>query len=156
MIAQGTVTSTDPGAGRVTVSKMLTAAAELAQRPQEPSECTSATETRKKRIPKRTVSEAIPKEVGMEKATKIECHLTKYAVAIRMQNMECFSVNLEERKLHFDRLSIACTRKEATVEKLKPVHVYNAASPEMPEPKEKRFEAEYSEAPQQDNSNSIR
>ncbi len=48
--------------------------------------------------------------------------------------------------MHLNSRSLGCTRKDATIEKLKPDHVYNAASPEMPELKEKKFEAEYSES----------
>ncbi len=48
--------------------------------------------------------------------------------------------------MHLNSRSLGCTRKDATIEKLKPDHVYNAASAEMPELKEKKFEAEYSES----------
>ncbi len=120
----------------------------IAQAHSEPTEAPSAPDTRKKKQTKKAVASCSLKEVKMDKATKIECHITKYPTAIRMQNMEGFAVNLEERQLHLDSRSLGCTRKDATVEKLKPDHVYNAASPEMPELKENRFEAEYSESVQ--------
>ncbi len=124
--------------GRATISQMLTAAAEIAQAQPEPSEAPSTSDARRRKPTKKAAVSSSLTEVKMEK-TKIECHITKYPTAIRM------------RKLHLDSRSLGCNRKDATVEKLKPSHVYNAASPEMPEPKEKRFESEYSETMQPDN-----
>ena len=77
-------------------------------------------------------------------ASKLECPITKYPAAIRMQNMEGLLVNLNERQMHLNSRSLACQRNTAVVNEFKPVHVYNAASPEMPETKEKKFEPEYS------------
>ncbi len=65
-----------------------------------------------------------------------------------MQNVERFLVNFSERQIHLDIRALACRRGTAKSDEFKPVHVYNAASPEMPEPKERKFEAEYSESAQ--------
>ncbi len=40
---------------------------------------------------------------------------------------------------------MACKRPNYTAETFKPEHVYNLASPEMPEPKEKGFEGDFGE-----------
>ncbi len=85
----------------------------------------------------------------MIEASKIECPITKYPTAIRMQNIEGFLVNLEERNLHLGSRSNACRAKKPTTDNFKPEHVDNAAAPEMPDPKEKKFEAEYSESAQE-------
>ena len=128
------------------MSEMLSAAVEIAQTHPEPSEAPSVPDARKRKNAKKSVANSNLKEIKMEKATKIECHITKYPTAILMQNMEGFVVNLEERQMQLNSRSLGCTGKDATIEKLKPDHVYNAASPELPELKEKMFEAEYSES----------
>ncbi len=66
-----------------------------------------------------------------------------------MQNVEGFLVNIEERNIHLGSRSNACRVKSPTTDNFKPEHVYNAAAPEMPDPKEKKFEAEYSESAQE-------
>ncbi len=88
------------------------------------------------------------KKLKMIQASKIECPITKYPTAIRMQNVEGFLVNLEERNIHLGSWVNACKVKSPTTDDFKPEHVYNAAAPEMPDPKEKKFEAEYSESAQ--------
>ena len=55
-------------------------------------------------------------------------------------------MNTSEREIHLGSSSKACKRQDYTAEAFRPEHVYNLASPEMTEPKEKRFKAEYSES----------
>ena len=72
-----------------------------------------------------------------------------------MQNVESFLVNVEERKLHLGSRSNACKVKNPTVDNYKPEHVCNVSAPEMPDPKEKKFETEYSESAQEANKTSF-
>ncbi len=67
---------------------MLSAAVEISQTHPEPSEAPSVSDARKKKPAKKSVAGPNLKEVRMDKATKIECHITKYPTAILMQNME--------------------------------------------------------------------
>ncbi len=146
MAAQEAQPPPDSSARRVTLSEILSAAVEIAQTHPEPSEAPSVPDARKRKPTKKTVASSNLKEVKMETATKIECHITKDPTAILMQNREGFFVNLEERQMHLNSRSLGCTRKDPTVEMLKLDHVYNAGSPEMPELNEKKFEAEYCES----------
>ena len=155
MTEQAALAPPDPNARRVTVSEMLSAAAEIVQAHPAPSEAPSVPETRKRKPPKKTIVTSNLKELKMEEAAKIEWHITKYPTAIIIQNMEGLTVNLEERQLHLNSHSLGCTRKDAKMEKMNLIHMYNAASPEMPEPKEKKFEAEYIESIQPENKTSF-
>ena len=75
----------DSSARRVTMSEMLSAAVEIAQTHPEPSEAPSVPDARKRKPTKKTVASSNLKDIKMEKATKIECHITKYPTAILMQ-----------------------------------------------------------------------
>ena len=91
------------------------------------------------------------KRLKKQEVLKVDCPIVKYPAVIMMQNVESFLVNTSEREIHMVSRSVACTRRNYTAESFRPEHVYNLASPEMPEPKEKRFEGVYSESFQEVN-----
>ena len=91
------------------------------------------------------------KRLKKQEAFKFDFSIVKYPAAILIQNVECFRVNTSEREIHLGSRSMSCKRQNYTAETFRPEHVYNLVSSEMPEPKEKRFEVEYSESFQEIN-----
>ncbi len=137
------------------IASLLTVAAQIAE--EHPSATSSVDDADRIKIKslKKVSTEVVPKKLKPLEASRIKCPITKYPTAIRMQKVEGFLVNLEERKKHLGSRSNACKTKTLCVDNFKPEHVYNAAFPEMPKPKEKRFEAEYSESAQKANKTSF-
>ncbi len=127
---------------------MLSAAMKIAQADPQGTSSVTVSETRKRKSPKKSSESAVSKRLNLVEASRLECPITKYPAAIRMQIMAGFLVNLSERQVHLDGRALACRRSTARASNFKPVHVYSAASPEMPEPKEKKFEPDYSESAQ--------
>ncbi len=115
---------------------------QIAQANPQGTSSVTVSETRKRKSPKKPLEDAVSKRLKLMEASKLECPITKYPAAIRMQNMEGFLVNLSERQIPLESRAFACRRNAAGANDFKPVHVYNAASPEMPEPKERKFEPE--------------
>ena len=136
---------------RSNISSLITAAAKAAASLGVAAGTSAPSEPKKKKSPAKVVQSPALMRLKKQEALGIDCPITKYPTAVRMQTIESFLLDTEEREIQLASRSIACKRKEIRLENFLPEHVYNLASPEMPEPKEKRFEPEYSESFQDPN-----
>ncbi len=134
-------------------ASLMSVAVQIAEKNPSATSFIDGADKRKRKSPKKVSSETVSKRLKLIEASKIECPIIKYPTAIRMQNVEGFLLNLEERNLHLGSRSNACIVKSFTVKNFKQEHAYNAASSEMLDPKEKRFETENSESAQEAKKN---
>ncbi len=132
-------------AGRTTISSLIATLGPTANAQVAP-------EPKKKKVPTKPAESSVLRRLKKQEAARIDCPIAvKYPAVILIQNVESFLVNTSEREIHLGSRIGACKKQNSSVESYQPEHVYNLASPEMPEPKEKRFEVEYSESFQEVN-----